>query len=436
GDAGDAGDAGARSTEEVAATAGGPGPTEPVAPIARAFAHPDENRVYRESAETAWRYVEAQYQPETGLVNSVIDYPFGTVWDLASTIAAYYAAHELQLLDTEEYHHRTALALETIGDLPLFGGAAFNKNYEVRRAVPAGRNDREMAEGYGWSAIDIGRLLVWLRIISLQFPQHTAAAESIVDRLDLQALVQDGYLWGEDLDSAGVRRRYQEGRLGYEQYAAAGFALWGWTPEHALDMSRHTELMDIHGVGVPTDTRPGGHLTSEPFVLLGLEVGWWSPQWRDSALRVLAVQRARYERTGQITMVTEDAIPLPPHYFYYYTVRYEGENFAVAALGEPAALDGPRWISAKAAHGWHALSPSEYTWRAVEAVLPAGDPEVGWGSGVYESGDEPTAGQNINTAAVILASALYQRERRPLLSAARGRAPARAIDESTSPPPS
>jgi hypothetical protein len=76
-------------------------------------------------------------------------------------------------------------------------------------------------------------------------------------------------------------------------------------------------------------------------------------------------------------------------------------------------------VSAKAAFAWHALLPGEYTQRAVETVAPAGSGAGGWASGVYEGTRTSTRGQNVNTAAVVLESALYHaRGGRPFIQPA------------------
>lgn len=384
-----------------------------------AFEMPGEDSIFRAAAEIAWHYVDTQYQPGTGLVNSVIAYPYATIWDMASTLAAYYSANRLGLLDDAEYDRRMGRALATLGELPLFAGGAFNKNYQIARGVPAGRTDREFNQGYGWSATDVGRLLVWLRIVAAGDSTHAAAAQTVVDRLAFDRLVREGYLWGEDLDRAGRRRAYPEGGIGYEQYAAAGFALWDQFADRALSIRENSEEIEVLGVPLLDDDRPGAHLTSEPFLLIGMEVGWWSPHWKQTADQVLAAQEARFDRTGQVTIVSEDAIPVAPYFFYYYTVHGRGEDFAILTLTAPRPLPGPRWISAKAAFGWYALKPGPYTWRGVQAVLPAADTRVGWHSGIYEQSGRPTGGQNINTSAVILEAALYHRLRQPILGAAR-----------------
>jgi hypothetical protein len=377
----------------------------------------DDAQLFMRAARTAWAYVEKQYQPATGLVNSVADYPYATVWDMASGLAALYCAHQLDLLDGEEYDRRMRRALRTLGAMKLYQGAAYNKNYSTRTGAVAGRTDRDRRvseRGYGWSVIDLGRLLVWLKIIEVNQPQYAPEVQAIVRKLDYSRLVKDGYLWGEDVSPRGRKRVYQEGRIPYEQYAAAGFAAWGHAPANALSFSRHALPITVLDVPLVADRRGGDHLTSEPLVLLGLEMGW-NPEARELALRLLEVQRERHRRMGQVTAVSEDAIPVAPYYFYYYTVNYHGEQFAVVTQFGGVRPPQLRWVSTKAAYGWHALLPGDYTRQVVRAVQPAASLARGWASGVYERTGNSTGGQNVNTAAVVLEAALYHLRGRPLV---------------------
>lgn len=379
-------------------------------------APPEDREMFMEAAQAAWAYVERESQPATGLVNSVTQYPYSTVWDMASGLAALYSAHELGLVEEAEYDRRMRLSLRTLRTLRLYEGVAFNKNYSTRTGRIAGRNDREQASqrGYGWSVTDIGRLLVWLRIIADNQPQYAAEAEAIARRLDYSRLVADGYLWGEDLDRRGKPRRYMEGMIPYEQYAAAGFAMWGHRAEKALSLAENATPTEVMGIQLVDDRRGHGRLTSEPLVMAGLELGW-EPQMRQLAVGALAAQEARWRRTGQVTVASEDAIPQRPYYFYYYTIYSNGRAFGIDVMNPRARLNGPRWVSAKGAYAWHALLPSDYTRRAVGAVARARHPVRGWSSGVYERSGRSTGAENINTAAVILEAALFPaRGGRPL----------------------
>jgi hypothetical protein len=375
----------------------------------------NDRDVFMDASRVAWRYIDAQYNAQTGLVNSVAGYRYATVWDIGSGLLALYSANQLSLLADPDYDQRMRRALQTLTETRLYDNAAFNKNYHTSDGRIAGRNgqEEETRDGYGWSALDLGRLLIALKVIAANQPQYAAQAQAIVARLNFSRLVgSDGYLHGEDLGPrSGRARSYQEGRLGYEQYAALGYAAWGHAPERAM---RLTNARPVTVLGVPllADTRGGDLLTSEPFVMYGLEAGW-TPEIRDLAWRVLAAQEARYRQTGSVTIVNEDALNGPP-YFLYYSVYADGKEFPVAPPEGAAPGPTPRTVSTKGAYGWHALLPSAYTWLAVQKVEGARTSR-GWGAGVFEESGRISGGENVNTAAVILEATLYTRRGRPLL---------------------
>lgn len=384
----------------------------------RRFLHfAGDQRLLDEAADVAWRYVSRHYVPSTGMVGAVPNYDYATIWDIASGLAAIYCAGELNLIDRNEADARLLRALTTLASYPLYDGIAFNKVYSVTSGAMVDRAERRSESGYGWSTTDIGRLLVWLRIIGTSRESLSKPAEAVAARLEYARLVRDGYLWGEDIDARGETRSYQEGQLGYEQYAARGFAAWGHRAEKALDYEINALPITVMGQPLVADLRQRDRLTSDPFVLSGIELGWL-PREAPLARAVLAAQRERFERTGIVTMVGEDALADPPHFFYYYGVFANNRAFGIDVQAPRAVVDEPRWISTKAAYGWHALLPSAYTLRAVRAVAPAAS-AAGWASGVYERGGSTNV-PNINTAAVVLEAALFERLGRPLLQAGGG----------------
>ena len=389
---------------------------EPLPPPAPADTVPNEREFFINAARVAWRYVEQQSHPETGMVSSVVGYPYTTVWDLGSSLAALYCADQLDLIEGDDYDRRLRRLLGTMQRMPLFEGRAFNKNYSTERGTMVDRANRDAERGTSVTVTDMGRLLIWLKIISSTQPQYAAAVDSVATRFDLRRFVRDGYLFGEAVDSRGRLQPYQEGRLGYEQYAAAGFELWGTQAQRSLDLLHNAQQVSVLGVPLLADRRRGEHLASEPFVLMGLELGWY-PELRNQAWRMLAAQEARFRETQTVTVASEDAINREP-YFLYYSVFTDGRPFVV--LGpDGQAGEFPRTVSTKAAFGWHALLPSAYTWRAVQTVSAAAS-DGGWGSGVFEA--EPgrsTGAENVNTAAVVLESALYYMRGRPLIEGPR-----------------
>jgi hypothetical protein len=377
----------------------------------------DERQLFLGAARTAWAFVERNYQPSTGLSRAHDTYQYVTLWDMASGLAATHSAHELGFISDAVYSQRIQRALTTLSTADLFDDAAFNKSYDSKTGKMIDRNQRISSRGYGWSVTDIGRLLTWLRILAVNQPQFATQAGNIVKRLDMARLVKDGYVQGEDLNPAtGAVRQYPEGRMGYEQYAAAGLALWGFRAEKSLDARLNALPVNVMGIPIVADRRGDERITSEPYIMMGMETGWYSPELREQAWRVLAAQEARYKSTGVLTMVSEDALPDPPYYFYYYDVYRQGRPFVVDAPAGGGYVEGPRWISSKAAFAWHALLPSPYTLAVLQAVQGAAIPGRGWGAGVYEGSLRPTGDASLNTAALILEAAVYNLRGHPFLA--------------------
>jgi hypothetical protein len=367
----------------------------------------EQQKVLDASARSAWAYVRRNYSETTGLVRALDSWDYVTIWDIGSAIAAYHSARGLGLIDDSDYRRRMDRALATLEAMPLYQNAIYNKQYSSRTARMSDRNAKLTETGFGWSAIDVGRFLTWMKIVEQNDATAAPVVQRIVKRLDLRRLVDSGYLRGSNRDlKYNNHYEYQEGRIGYEQYAAEGVALWGLRAENALTFSTNGKPVSVLGQTVLADARGDDVLTSEPFIMMGMELGW-SGDWESQARGVLAAQEARFKRTKLITMVSEDAIPVPPAHFYYYLVHRNGKDFIVTEPGGKTRPSYSRWISVKAAYGWYALFPSEYTWDAVRAVQRAGATGRGWTAGVYERSRRPTPRFNLNTAAIVLEAALY-----------------------------
>lgn len=375
------------------------------------------------AAVIAWRQFERLWVPESGLAKATFDYDKLTTWDIGSVLGGLYAGRVLGFLDEIEYRERMCVTLETLARMPLFQDSVFHKLYDSRSGRMVDRNGREADRGYAWSATDLGRFLVWLRIIGATDSSLTDLTTRIARRMQLDRVVADGYMHGEDATPGRKPYHFQEGRVGYEQYAARGFALWGHDVALALDLNTNSQPLTVYGVELLRDARGLDRLTSEPFILLGLEVGW-NDEEAKLARNLLEVQAERYRRTRIMTIVSEDAVGIEPHYFYYYCVYCSGRAFVIEAHEPGRRYNSPRWQSTKATFGWHALLPSEYTSLAVERIQRA-RANVGWSSGVLEGSGAATRSYDINTAAVILEAAAYRKLGRPFLPREALNAPAR-----------
>jgi hypothetical protein len=371
----------------------------------------------RQWARTAWTYFERNTDPATGLVGAVEGFPSTSLWDTASSLLALLAARELEVIDQKAFDTRMARALDSLGKLPLYGNALPNKTYDTRTLAMTDYRNQPAPTGIGWSAIDLGRLLVPLNIIAWQHPQHTVAARRAIARWNTAQLAQGGQLWGMQAGDGGAPHAVQEGRLGYEQYAARTLGLMGLDVEVAANPMVNLQLVDIEGIAVPADRREPrthgaqNHVVSEPWILQGLEFGWTRAS-REIAWRVYRAQEERFRKTGIQTAATEDHVDQAP--YFVYNSLYNGGKRWVAVSEKGEELPQLRTLSTKAAFGWHVLLRTPYTTQLVQSVAGLSDPARGWYAGQYEAGGKPNQSVNANTNAVVLESLAYL-ARGPLL---------------------
>ena len=386
-------------------------------PTGASVVTPEERQLYLDAARTSWNFVDRITEPSTGLARAHATYSYVTLWDIAGVIAANYTAHELAFINDATYDSHIQRILATLSTIDLFDRTAFNRIYDAKTGRMVDNASKISNIGAGWSSVDIGRLLIWLRILSVKQPKYAPLATQIVRRLNMSKLLNDGYLQGVDVDpKTGKRQTFTEDEIGYQQYALSGFAMWGARVNSAgLDVQSNVAVANVLGVRLLVTSPGNDRVMSEPFIMLGLETGFRSPQLGRQAALVLAAQTARYQRTGIVTAVTEDALPDPPYYFYYYSVYHRGKSFVVEGPGDNKYVERPRWVSTKAAFGWNAVLPNAYTQLVLRTVRPAGTP-AGWGSGVYEDTLQPTGVPSLNTAALIMESALYKTRGRPILA--------------------
>lgn len=365
-----------------------------------------------EAARIAWRYFERNTFPATGLVASVEGYPSTTTWDLGSSILAALAARELGLLPAPALEARLSVVLGTLETLPLFEGELPNKAYDARTARMTDYANRPAPSGVGFSAVDLGRLVSALVAVGDLHPPARARVERVLARWNTCRLVAGGELHGVHRDAEGRLAVLQEGRLGYEQYAAKALALLGLDAARARSYAPHLAALEVLGVAVPHDARDRARygavdaLVSEPWALDALEFGL-----DDAALplarRVFEVQKRRWQTTGIPTALSEDHVDRPP-WFVYDAIVANGTAWQTVDP-EGRAVDGLRGLSTKAAFALAALHADDPYARILRGAIDgARDPARGWFAGLYERGG-PNRALTANTNAVVLEAILFRR---------------------------
>lgn len=373
------------------------------------------NRVLTEEeftwAATAWQYFENNYQENTGLVNSVDGYPSTTMWDTASYLMGLLAAEKLNVISQDKFTLRMEKALTTLARLPLVEDKLPNKAYNTQTLQMVDYDNTPVEKGIGWSAIDIGRILVPLNIMVWQYPQFNKQVNSVLTHWQVSAMIRDGYLYGARPSNRGEGlEMVQEGRIGYEEYASKAMSLMGRDVFNAMKYIDFLELREIDGVAIPTDLRDPAkyhahnYVVSESYILDSLEFGADSVS-KVFAHRVYKAQENRYTRTGIITAVSEDNVDQPP-YFVYNTVFSDGKAWnAITDRGEDASH--LKTLSTKAAFGWYALYDTPYSSLLIDEAKSLYSKDKGWYSGRYEFDGKVNKAITANTNGIVLESLAY-----------------------------
>jgi hypothetical protein len=302
--------------------------------------------------------------------------------------------------------------VRTLERLPLFADELPNKAYHAATAQMTDYANAPAPGGIGFSAVDLGRLVSALALAGDLHPPARDGIERALARWKTCRLVGGGELHGVHRDGEGRLRRLQEGRLGYEQYAAKGLALLGLDTSRARSYGRHLAELPVLGVAVPHDARLRARfgavdaLVTEPWALDALEFGL-DRAAVPLAQRVFEVQKRRWERTGIVTARSEDHVDRAPWFVYDAIVANGASWRTVDPAGKEVA--GPPGVSTKAAFALAALHRGDPYARVLRAAVDgARDPERGWFAGVYEGG-APNRALSANTNAVILETVLFLR---------------------------
>ena len=374
----------------------------------------------RVAAQRAWKYFERNWNSQTGLVNSSDNIAWTTWWDQGSAILGIHAAYQLGLLPKNVFEQRMNILLRTLETLPLPTTKLPNKAYSTDTAQMRQLNNTPDPKGIsGWSALDMARFLLALHVVRSHYPEYSEGINRIVTRWQMPKLVKDGWLNGAITASGGLRE-VQEGRLGYEQYAAQSLKLWNLQATNALN-NPPVKAVQVDGITLQVDQRnlknsgATNYLTNDPYLLWGLELGW-SDAVKPQVQNLLKVQAQRFQRTGILTAVNEDSLDRPP-YFLYYSVYANDQSWqAVNTRGK--TYPQFRFLSTKAAFSWFALMPDDpYTKKLRDFVQNLANKNQGYLSGRYENQQlGVNASVDVNTNAIVLESLLYQaRGKRPLV---------------------
>ncbi|MCK5918108.1 MAG: DUF3131 domain-containing protein [Cocleimonas sp.] len=368
-----------------------------------------------QAAKIAWKYFENNYQEKTGLFNAANKYPSTTMWDTGSALAATIAAQDFGLISKKEFDDKITALLKTLVTMGLFNKEAPNKVYNTKTMKMVTYGNKVTPDGIGVSVLDMARLISWLNTLSCKHPKFRHQVKQAMSRWKFDRLIKDGRMISLKRDmKTNEIKMFQEGRLGYEQYAAKIMQRNGLSlPDSSTYHNENKQNFEIYGITIATDNRTptkfhsSNSVVTESYVMDAIENGF-DEENTPLINNIYQVQKQRWLNEGIVTAVSEDNINKKP-YFVYNTI-FSGGDIWIAKSSKGDVLKSHKTVSTKAAIALALLYPNdEYSDVLIDKVSSAYDLEKGWYSGVYENGEGYNTSATANTNGVILSALLYKK---------------------------
>src|SRR5260221_8056209 len=105
--------------------------------------------------------------------------------------------------------------------MPLYDDVAFNRMYSAVSGAMVNSKAEPTTTGMGFSTLDHGRLLIWLKLVGADDPALAPRTQKIVSRLNMSRLVRRRHLPGDEIPpQPGARRPHLKRALCRPQQAA------------------------------------------------------------------------------------------------------------------------------------------------------------------------------------------------------------------------
>jgi hypothetical protein len=346
------------------------------------------------------------HRPVTGVLSA---------WEMGATFQAILSAGRLKVISTNEMRARLEVCLHELATLPLNAQNLPGLSYSSTTLKATDRTGAaQPAHANGCSPRQIMRLVAGFITVAHHCPDFAPEISLILNAWDLDRLLDRGSFQPPQPAQNAAQPPPGE-YLGYAQYAAKVACLVGLAAEPSLDPKPILSWRTYRAQALPNDQRQNPQaphiITSDPFHLEALEFGW-RHDMLDIAASLFLAQKSRFEQTGQLTALTEDALDQPPGFAIQGLL---GARAPYASRGENGAdLGRFRCLSTKAAFGWWALTPSPYAQKLLDGVSEL-QTRNGWQAGIFEASGRPNTILSLNTNATIL-EALHYKSLGPLFA--------------------
>lgn len=364
----------------------------------------------KDRAKVAWQYFRSARNGATGLVETSAGGGFSTTATIGDQLAAAICALRLGAIDRREFDAAISPLLVFLHAAPLARGQLPGRFYACNsgQLMDPPAIDRDP----GWSGVQLGRLLLWIRTLALSYPQYAHSVAGIVERWQICAAIDGQGQVLQGPPGSATLATVRDVATGYGVYAAQGYRAWGLAAADNLpkiaDYSVTVEGVDFPIAGAGSAIPP---LHVVPYALLGMEMGWHGPDGaalhaqKSMADRLFAAQERRRARTRIVTARSDFRRNSAP---YALTGTVVGGGTPWATLAEDGSSQPAlALISTKAAFAmWAMGAPSAKA--AMSATSTLFDSDTGWLEGRYEASAGYEWTRTASTNAIVLEALLHR----------------------------
>lgn len=358
-------------------------------------------------AKAAWSYFRSARSGATGVVEAVAGSGFTTPSAIGDQIAAAIAADRLHVIDRREFDDNVSSALTFLSSMPLSNGEMPARYYSTR---DGGLIDPPRpGVDPGWSSIEAGRLLIWLRVLVDRYPQYEPFVARALSRWQTCRAVDEAGHLRAALPSGQGLENAPEQQGGAALYASQGFGAWGESVAAPSPTSGEDRITIESEDFALADRSP---LESAPYALLGIEFGWKAPGGQDLAParameeRLWRVQTRRWQRTGLVTARGDFRRTSAP---FAVTDAVLSGGYPWSTTGEDGkAHPELALVSTRTGFMLAALHDGGQAKALTSTLSTLYDPASGWYEGRYEASGAYEWTRSSATNAAVLESILYR----------------------------
>ncbi len=373
-------------------------------------------------AKIAWQYFDNNYNKNTGLVNGKNGYQIATLWNMSDNIMALMAAYDLKIISEHEFEGKLSNQLKFLSNMQLCSNLLPNRTYNTITGlmVDYSRNPGES----GWDAVDIGRMLIVLKVLAQKHSQNNEFIDKIVLRWDLcSAVDSDGNLLSSSKWNNSISA-YQDGYIGTKEYISRGFQAWGYNVKKTAKFENFNKEIIFNKVLFVDGrderlTKSINSLVSSHYLLDRIEFDNQNfgsnkeidyleidDRYKIQTENIFKIQKMRFEIDKVLTARNTYQSNSEP-YIIYNTIFGNGYSWNIL---DPNGkyLKNKALISTQSVFSMWVLWDDYYTDELMNFMKNAFDPLSGWYEGRYESSSSFETTIVCSTNAVILESLWFK----------------------------